>query len=320
MEVAFHHSIGMEKFVDCNGFKVFVSRLPHKWTEGILWEHFEACFGNVARAEVFTTRKVERKGNNMCYAFQQGLCTKGEECIFSHEVEERGLGSGAVYFHSEGSMQQALAQGSLHVSHKTVKISEFLSRDDGRDTTTCYAWQTFNCTHGEGCKFSHDGPGGLAKVGEPGAGKKCISYKTKGKCSKGDSCPFVHSVRPTTARSQLPLAITSAGPVKNKSKKSFVDTSSKLCINFKKKGKCRKGSDCPFDHGIVDGKTNRSSNNGSNNSNSNSSSSDSGGKRKRITGGVLVNNKKKLIQNHQKKQEQEEISRIKSANLSSEED
>ena len=116
-------------------FKVYVSRLPSKWTDSVLSDHFQACFGNVNSAEVFVTRKIDRHGDvKVCYAFQKGECDRGDSCQFSHTVEARGLSSGAVYFDNKEAMQSAIDQGSLHVAHRTVKITEFVSRDDGRDT------------------------------------------------------------------------------------------------------------------------------------------------------------------------------------------
>jgi hypothetical protein len=84
-------------------FKVFVSRLPKKWTSELLTEHFEALFGDVLEAEVFTGRKkvwkaVENRKANICYAFLEGKCMKGDDCPFVHKEEEEeqrdSLGSG----------------------------------------------------------------------------------------------------------------------------------------------------------------------------------------------------------------------------------
>lgn len=83
-------------------YKVFVSRLPKKWTCDLLKEHFEALFGDVLEAEVFTGRKkvwkaVENRKANLCYAFMEGKCTKAD-CPFVHKEEEEeqrdSLGAG----------------------------------------------------------------------------------------------------------------------------------------------------------------------------------------------------------------------------------
>ena len=189
-------------------FRVFVSRLPTNWNTKLITEHFSSMgFGIVVGAEVFTSKRKARVGRgegNICYAFKNdGKCERGAACPFVHgdaggaSDEADSLGSGCVYFETEEGMKRALEQRSLYVSHRTIKISPFQTVDDGRDVTACHAWARGQCTHGDECKFSHDGPGACMVVGKPYSGRKfqCLSYKSKGKCSKGDFCTFLHVLR-----------------------------------------------------------------------------------------------------------------------------
>jgi hypothetical protein len=119
--------------------KVFVSRLPSKWSEEQLATHFQACFGTVTSATI----KWDTKN----------------EC---------SLGFGYVVFESEASRNTAVGQGSMHAKKKTIMIRAVKREEDalgrGRDEGICFLWQRSACVKGSECKFSHDGPGACVKV------------------------------------------------------------------------------------------------------------------------------------------------------------
>ena len=231
-------------FTDMTEFSVFVSRIPEKWTEKLFFEHFQTLgFGEVSSVELFSAGRKQRNeftrrgAGNICFAFKNtGFCDKGDLCMFSHTIEVEAsstphIGCGYVYFTTKEAVDAALEQGTLHVSHRTVKISAFCPPEERSASTLCHAWAKNACTHGSSCKFSHNGPGGCAKVGIPMQGRKfhCLAFKTKGKCSKGESCNFMHVTR------------ESASASKNVSAKNEDSGTTKgICYNFKKKGKCRK--------------------------------------------------------------------------------
>lgn len=252
--------MSIEENEEMASFRVFVSRIPSQWTVQIMKDHFSTLFEDTAGAEIFTSKvkkHVTRRGaGNICYAFKNdGKCDKGAACPFSHstdaggnEDEETKLGSGCVHFYTEAGMNAALEQSTLHVSHRTIKISPYVSTDEGRDTATCHAFKKFQCTHGDSCRFLHEGEGGCIVVGVPYQGRKfqCLSFKTKGKCSKGDQCSFLHTVVKT--KSKAPDSETEKG------KNNAGDESEKekgVCHNFKKKGKCKRGDSCPFSHDLA---------------------------------------------------------------------
>ena len=271
-----------------NKSKVYVSRLPPAWTESLLREHFGSCFGTVSEAEVFTSRSNKHRPNftkrgvgHACFAFKnEGKCDRGDSCLFSHDLstgeeepqqdEEDGVegqrtGSGSVTFERQEDAQKAIEQGSIHASKKTIRISSFQSREDGRDENACYAWSKGNCVHGDNCRFSHEGEGSLAKQSDPYHGRKfqCLSWKTKGKCSKGDKCSFLH---------------TDGGNKEKKTKTTRETKGVGICDNFRKKGKCRKGEKCKYSHDLDATKKTKEG---------------EGEKRKRIDGSVLVEKRTK---------------------------
>lgn len=207
-------------------------------------EHFKALGFDATGSEIFTRavkKHVTKRGaGNACYQFKnEGTCDAGDRCRFSHsleaEVEEERLNSGVVWFSTEKGMIGSLAIGSMHVGHRTVKISPYQSIEEGRDTNACIPYASFSCSRGDDCKFSHAGVGGVIAVGKPYEGRKfqCLSWKSKGKCSKGEKCGFIHSA-------------LGAG---EKPKKVLPGFPGKVCRNWiKYKGKCKRGDQCPFAH------------------------------------------------------------------------
>jgi RNA recognition motif-containing protein len=240
-----------------DSLKVFVSRLPSKWKKENLEEHFQNCFGNVSYASV--------------------LWDEDKNC---------SRGYGYVTFTTEDAKQRALLQGSLHAKHKTIQI-----RPISRETSNiCFLWQKNICPRGDSCKFSHEGPGGcIATSMITGGGKKCISFRLKGKCSKGDGCPFLHVShnRDTTNHS-----VESLNNNFDEKQKLSVNN---VCFKFSKKGFCRKGEACKYLHAAVapisaGGEIGNNANMGTLESEDIHESSL--GKRKKIDGAELVRRKK----------------------------
>ena len=235
--------------------KVYVSRLPYKWTEEQLKEHFQACFGAVKSVTI----KWDSK--NDC-----------------------SLGYGFVVFDAEESRNTAVEQGSMHAKKKTIQIRAVEREESalgrGRDQGVCYLWQRSACVKGDDCIFLHEGPGACVKSSAFGQGKlkKCMSFKSKGKCSKGDQCPFLHVGKPVLAVHKKMDG--------NKEDEVKTEERIKYCHTLQKSGKCRKGSSCKFSHSLdVSVKNTSGSTNTENNSNSIPIVEK---KRKRIDGDELV--------------------------------
>lgn len=191
--------------------KVYVSRLPLEWAEEHLAEHFSACFGPVESASVKWDKTNE--------------CSKGY---------------GFVTFVNESDKVAAVKQGSLHAKRRNIQIKavsrEASALGRGRDDGICYMWQKYSCVKGDTCRFSHNGEGGCVKVSEPYTTvRKCLSFKSKGRCSKGEACPFLHDTS------------NSAESKRKAPEKAGI----KICHAFKKKGKCRKGDACIFFHDLL---------------------------------------------------------------------
>jgi hypothetical protein len=131
----------------------------------------------------------------------------------------------------------------------------------------CYLWSLSRCPYGDGCKFRHAGVGGCVLKAserdgtdfEQGPVKKkgkCFAYK-KGKCSKGDGCPFSHEFEPRTGAEKMTSTgeATTGGGINELTtaactlgSTSFPLQAEKDCINWKSKGRCRKGEKCPYRH------------------------------------------------------------------------
>ena len=215
--------------------KVYVSRLPFQWNDEHLRSHFHACFGSVISASIVRDKQ-----------------------------KEQSLGYGYVVFSEKEARETALLQGSLHAKKRNIKISAVERINDEAqglsNNNICYLWQRFQCVKGENCKFKHEGVGKCITVSLPGEGKtkKCLSFKSKGKCSKGDACPFIHIYTKSTNNDvdSLSNKTIQSDVAQDRTKDDLctvipdlASASEKkgICNKFKK-GKCRKGDACIFKH------------------------------------------------------------------------
>ena len=133
------------------------------------------------------------------------------------------------------------------------------------DKNVCYLWSKKRCPYGDDCKFVHKGEGGCRivtkKNGESttqndgdddGTTKKkgkYFSFRSKGKCKLGDDCPYSHDVTELSSTTTNNDSNNNSQKKKNDHKKNTSkDKSTKDCINWKTKGKCRKMKNCPYRH------------------------------------------------------------------------
>ena len=184
--------------------KVFVSRIPRSYQDDDLFTKFEERFG---------PNSVEVA--NVAY----------------DEEMEQGKGFGFVVFKTKTYKIEALKartvkakKNSMYVRNVQREGREGRGRDKGG---ICFLWQSGNCSHGDNCRFKHEGHGSVEKKLEKKP-KKCFKFK-KGKCLDGDACRFRHVGVPNTSNSS------------GKDDKHVREDKEKPCFNWKKKGKCNKG-------------------------------------------------------------------------------
>jgi RNA recognition motif-containing protein len=114
-------------------------------------------------------RRVQREGREgrgrdkggVCFLWQEGTCTHGDNCKFNHT-----------------------GPGSCRVKDSTPKVAK------------CFKFKKGKCKEGDACPFRHEGTVAEAtkgaKLPRPNAEKNCFDWKKKGKCRKGDSCSYKH--------------------------------------------------------------------------------------------------------------------------------
>jgi hypothetical protein len=117
------------------------------------------------------------------------------------------------------------------------------SKEPSEFHTVCYLWSQNRCPYGDDCKFSHVGPGSCRVAASQKKKQKCFAFK-KGKCPRGEDCPFSHDFVPDPTVTKMKQC-TEATPDKPQ---TITNESDKHCINWKTKGKCRKGDKCPYRH------------------------------------------------------------------------
>lgn len=191
----------------------------------------------------------------------------------TEEKEHRGFGFiyFASAKHLDAALKLAIIKGKRKVTSKksySMYLRPYVDKsihdeqqqyqqENGEQTDTvntttirrdvCYLWSLERCPYGDDCKFRHVGEGGCLVAQQekdltPDQQKqlerkrkgKCFVYKHKGKCPRGEECPFSHDFEPDVA-----TTCTIA---------SQRTHSQKDCINWRTKGKCRKGDKCPYKH------------------------------------------------------------------------
>ena len=170
------------------------------------------------------------------------------------QKQQRSSTFAFITFVDEESTQKAIKEIG-HLKYKDTKTNKShilyirpkLDKSNDTDSNVCFLWKAGRCTHGDNCKFVHEGDGAVADSSSSGKKKqKCFAFKKKGKCRSGDACPFSHEVSASiSSKAQDGDEIDANNQGQNKN----VDKSLKDCINWKVKGKCRKGDTCPYRHG-----------------------------------------------------------------------
>eukprot|EP00536_Pseudo-nitzschia_multiseries_P006612 jgi/Psemu1/255521/estExt_Genewise1Plus.C_1430069 len=226
-------------------FKIYIGRVPTKFTEK-----------NVKRI------LVEKLGGSSA-----GKTSKSEgdtdtdTAIVEKDAEKEHRGFGFVSFATAELRDAALKLGTIKAGRKktskrlhTMHLRPYVPIADAETLEdVCYLWSLKRCPYGNECKFRHIGEGGCLQKEEdmsPEEQKqlrrkrkgKCFTYKKKGKCPKGDDCPFSHDFEPDAKHE------AKKDSDNKKSGTSEVPKSEKDCINWKTKGKCRKGDKCEYKH------------------------------------------------------------------------
>ncbi|CAB9514119.1 zinc finger CCCH domain-containing protein [Seminavis robusta] len=262
--------------------KIHVSRIPSSFDEAIVKRVMEEHVGKDTVEEVAliykrpdaeeedadgatgTTKDNKKKESKDSSKSSSKKQKHGGDDDDKTETEHRGFGF--VTFCTPDSYQKALTMPSIRCGRKatsnrkhTLYIRPYAEKGAQE---ICYLWAKHRCPYGDDCKFVHEGDGGCMII-VPSAEKadkkkqKCFAFK-KGKCKRGDQCPFSHDFKPNVATATTDNATTKdqddnddkekAKDVDKDNKKRKRDNSEKDCINWKTKGKCRKGDKCPYRH------------------------------------------------------------------------
>jgi hypothetical protein len=250
--------------------KIFVSRIPDTFSEKSVERLLQEQLGEGAVLEVaMAYPKVEEgaEGGEGEEDQQQENRQRSNQHQPPDDVVRKHRGFGFVRVDTAERAQQAFAlktvRGGAKASSKRMHIlylrPVFPKDKDGEEPTeggvsggegSCYLWEANRCPYGDDCKFSHQGAGSCIDYSKidanaPGTGKKkCFAFK-KGKCKAGDDCPYSHDFVVATNNTKQTSESTSTT---TGSSTITIPKNEKVCINWKTKGKCRKGDKCPYRH------------------------------------------------------------------------
>jgi len=282
-------------------FKVYIGRVPTKFTEAIVKRILVEKLGGesdgdddkavVEKVELIYPHddeddengKNNSNNNNNPDGYRADRTSNRESTTKDgreKDAEKEHRGFGFVSFATADIRDSALALGTIKGKRKKtskkshtmyvrpyVPISDTFDDDgdknaeggDGGEndsqanntctpaTTTgrdvCYLWNLHRCPYGDGCKFRHVGEGGCTKqekdlsLSEQKQLRrkrkgKCFTYKKKGKCPKGDDCPFSHDFEADTKTGGTE---DDSGEKTTTSCTLVVPKTQKDCINWKKR-------------------------------------------------------------------------------------
>ncbi|KAL4172796.1 hypothetical protein KRP22_007958 [Phytophthora ramorum] len=199
-------------------------------------------------------QKKLKKG--VCHKFQQGQCTRGDECKFAHVMQDQDAED--LVQPAERPVNGVAAPGAS----LGAEVQAFAQTQATSDAPICINFQKGKCKRGEECKFQHlhaseeqvaqkeseqvqhevqeEAPAEEKTRAEEGA-PVCQNYQ-KGKCKRGAACRFRHALVPAEepheeewkapVRVALPVAAVAEVAV---------------CRNFQS-GQCMRGASCRFAH------------------------------------------------------------------------
>jgi RNA recognition motif-containing protein len=226
--------------------KIFVSRVPRTFDSEALRACLERALGD---------------GGGGSGGSGGGDIIEKAEVIWDEE-EDCNKGWGFVVFYDAAQRSRAVQRGTVKVKKHNMHLQEVERHREGRGRDRggiCFLWKQGTCTHGEHCRFAHDGAGACAASAaatpEEQARKKrakkkkikCFAFR-KGKCKLGDACEYSHDFDPSKNKEKSGSSAAGAGAGAAAAAAERGAAERKPCFNWKKKGKCRKGDKCPYLH------------------------------------------------------------------------
>jgi len=268
-----------------DAFKAFLSRIPQTFDDVSIKRIVEEKFGENCVVDVsILYERLDDDGEARGRESNHDDAENNTKQRGKKSMEQRHRGFAFVTFSTLEQCQRAIEEGTVRGSAKPtskrrhtlyirpvvrdeendVEVSTSNEHDvEGGNKNICFLWKKFRCPYGDDCKFSHEGEGGCANHDAEGkskaedgsaksSGQKCFAFKKRGKCKLGDKCPFSHDLErsKSTATDGEPSKQQRQTVSKNGDidARQASDRSQKDCINWKNKGKCRKGDKCPFRH------------------------------------------------------------------------
>jgi len=228
--------------------KVFCSRVPSKVDDSKLKEFLELQFSVVVE-EVKLMEKDDIKANDDDPSPPEPPSSSSAmpAWMAKKQPTQAHLGYGFVLLSTAEDARILLDAGSCKLDKKHTVIIRPIQRTSGDNvgSNVCYLWSKGRCTHGDMCKFLHEGEGATLVKGD--GKKKCFEWLQKGTCKKGAACPFRHREEERGSRKRKEAPAAGDGPACPRA--TPLDKKDKPCRNWKTKGFCRKkDKGCPYLH------------------------------------------------------------------------
>ncbi|DBA01741.1 TPA: hypothetical protein N0F65_010151 [Lagenidium giganteum] len=167
----------------------------------------KAMNGAMVEGQQINVRMVAKfnKANTVCRGFNAGICKKGDECKYIHNVA------------GDSSVPAVKAATAAPTAPPTVKVAKKPKKESKAKTTAtsaapaaatapvpttaggatlCRHFSRGYCSLGTSCRFAHEAVTVGTAVGIPIKTKPCV-YFASGLCTRGDQCAFFHAVADT---------------------------------------------------------------------------------------------------------------------------
>lgn len=206
--------------------------------------------------------------SGVCFAFQEGDCTRGEACKFAHQYVDTnmmGVVGGPEQFYQQPMMRKNICYAfqngecqrgtSCRYSHGDESGFGGIPRYNNNfrmgwpnqepypNQAPCFAFQRGECDRGSSCRFSHRGGGGGYRT------QPCFAFQ-KGECERGASCRFSHGEQqygaPVRFAGDQQFGVFGGGPYMQ-GNLNRGNQSRGVCFAFQT-GNCDRGPACRFSH------------------------------------------------------------------------
>lgn len=206
-------------------------------------------------------KKKLKKG--LCHKFQQGLCTRGDDCKFAHLILEEEQQPENEPIVATTSTNDANDEPVVVAQAQAREVSEETDAPSD-DSPLCQNYQKGKCKRGKSCRFRHvrsiesddmmNAKDDSSYYEEPAQVGVCRNF-LQGSCNRGTSCRFSHPVTNTRSEAISQPGASFQSEKRKHNRSNYNERFQSICYNWQKSGSCARGDACSFSHSSAEKKS-----------------------------------------------------------------